>query len=170
MILWNVKLIWVARLSLENYQLNFVTRRKRVYVTIIYPLHPIKKNESWRFLQNVSEFIDAFAINSRHLLILCDFNKNWCCQGLTFSDQQILGSICQNSHMDTLDLVISHDFDCLIRKWLCLLCCLIIAFIVINEYIKKQSIWAKVTSYRKHRSFNKDLFLGNTGSRSARLY
>jgi len=51
-------------------------------VAIIYRLHPTKKNglKAAGFFKTFSKFVDSFATNSGHLLILGDFNIHWDCQ------------------------------------------------------------------------------------------
>ena len=60
-----------------------------------------------------------------------------------------------------LDLVISRDDEIWLRVCLCLPCCLIISLLIINVSLQKQSVSAKVISYRRYKSIDKEAFLAD---------
>jgi len=91
MSLWSVKTICDFRLSLENYQITFVSGGISVHVNIIYRLHQTKNcfMKTADFFKECSEFIDSLASNSGYLLI-------W----LTVFELPSSDTMCKKEHTD----------------------------------------------------------------------
>jgi len=77
-----VQPICAFRQSFEKLPTEFCIWGICVRVTIIYLLHPTKKNglKAADFFKECSGFVDSLATNSGHLLILGDFNIHGDCQ------------------------------------------------------------------------------------------
>ena len=83
------------------------------------------------------------------------------CNWLTFLDLPISGSRSKKEHTDILDLAIYRDDDNLI-KGLSVSSMLSCHFLVnINVSLQKQSGSAKVISYRRYKSIDKEAFLAD---------
>jgi len=142
-------------------------------VPIIYRLHPTKKHglKAADCFKECSGFVDSLATNTGHLLILGDFNIHWDCQRNADTKElvDILRSANLRQHVQErthrhghiLDLVISCDDDNLI-KGVSASSMVSDHFLVnINVSLHKQSVSAKVISYRKYKSIDKEAFLAD---------
>ncbi|KAK2151927.1 hypothetical protein LSH36_345g00012 [Paralvinella palmiformis] len=159
--------------SFENYQLTFISGGISVRVAIIYRLHPTKKNcpKAADFFKEFSGFFYSLPTNSGHLLMLGDFNIHWDCQRNADTKQlaDILRSANLRQHVQErthrhghiLDLAISRDEVNLIKA-VSASSMLSDHFLVnINLSLQKQSVSAKVISYRRYKSIDKESFLAD---------
>jgi len=121
----------------------------------------------WRYFHNLL----TLAAKSGLLLILGDFNIHWDCQRNADTKElvDILRSANLRQHVQErthrhghiLDLVISRDDDNLI-KGVSVSSMLSDHFLIsMDVSLQKQSISAKVISYRKYKSLDKDVFLAD---------
>ena len=112
-----------------------------------------------------SGFVHSLATNSGHMLILGDFSIHWYCQ--RNADTKQLADIPRSANLrqhvqerthrqgHILDLVIFRDDDNLTSM-------LSYHFLVnINVSLQKQSVSAKVISYRRCKSIDKEAFLAD---------
>jgi len=118
--------------------------------------------------RNFRNLLTFLLPNSGHLLILGYFNIHWDCQ--RNADTKKMADILRSAnlrqhvqerthrHGHILDLVISRDDDNLIRG-VSVSSMLSDHFLVnINVSLQKQSVSAKVTSYRRYKSIDKEAF------------
>ena len=110
-----------------------------VYVAIIYRLHPTKKNglKAADFFKEFSGFVDSFANLRQHV------------QERT------------HRHGHILDLVISRDDDNLVKGVSVSSMLSDHSLVNINVSLQKQSVSAKVISYRRYKSIDKEDFLAD---------
>ena len=134
-----------------------------VDVSIIYWLHPTKKNG---VKAEFSWFADSLATNNGHLLILGDFNINWECQTNTDPKQlaDILRSANLRRHVQERTHRFGHILDLVMMMtiWLKVSSMLCDHFLVnINVSSQKQSVPVKFIPSRRYKSINKEAFLAD---------